>query len=60
MADYYTRISDTWRPIAYRKAMNTLKRQSNKISTSAEAVKLPNVVQRLADKAEEIVLTDRL
>lgn len=60
MADYYTRINDTWRPIAYRKAINTLKRQPVKITTSAEAVKLPNVGQRLADKIEEIVLTDRL
>ena len=60
MADYYTRINDTWRPIAYRKAINTLKRQPVKIITSAEAVKLPNVGQRLADKIEEIVLTDRL
>lgn len=60
MADYYTRMNDTWRPIAYRKAINTLKRQTNKITTSAEAVRLPNVGQRLADKIEEIVLTDRL
>lgn len=60
MADYYTRMNDTWRPIAYRKAINTLKRQTTKITTSAEAVKLPNVGQRLADKIEEIVLTDRL
>lgn len=60
MADYYTRINDTWRPVAYRKAINTLKRQPLKITTSAEAVKLPNVGQRLADKIEEIVLTDRL
>ena len=60
MADYYTRINDTWRPIAYRKAINTLKRQPLKITTSAEAMKLPNVGQRLADKIEEIVLTDRL
>lgn len=60
MADYYTRVNDTWRPIAYRKAINTLKRQPVKITMAAEAVKLPNVGQRLADKIEEIVLTDRL
>lgn len=60
MADYYTRINDTWRPIAYRKAISTLRQQPNKITTSGEAFKLPCVGQRLALKIEEIVTTDRL
>lgn len=60
MADYYTRINDTWRPIAYRKAISTLRQQENKITTSEEAIKLPCVGQRLALKIEEIVNTDRL
>jgi DNA polymerase IV len=60
MADYYTRINDTWRPIAYRKAISTLRQQPNKITTSEEAFKLPCIGQRLALKIEEIVTTDRL
>ncbi|KAM0322890.1 hypothetical protein ACHAQA_009232 [Verticillium albo-atrum] len=60
MADYYGRINDTWRPIAYRKVISLLKRQSCKISTAEEAIKLPGVGTRLADKIEEIVTTDRL
>ncbi|KAF6843642.1 DNA polymerase [Colletotrichum musicola] len=60
MCDYYTRTNDTWRPIAYRKAISQLKRQSTKISTAEEAIQLPGVGQRLADKIEEIVTTNRL
>jgi DNA polymerase IV len=60
MADYYTRINDTWRPIAYRKAITTLRQQTNKIATSEEAFALPFIGQRLALKIEEIVTTDRL
>ncbi|KAJ0166042.1 DNA polymerase lambda [Colletotrichum tanaceti] len=60
MCNYYERINDTWRPIAYRKAITQLKRQPNKISTAEEAIRLPGVGQRLADKIEEIVTTNRL
>ncbi|WYZ42857.1 hypothetical protein EsH8_VI_000556 [Colletotrichum jinshuiense] len=60
MCDYYMRVNDTWRPIAYRKAITQLKRQQTKISTTEEAIRLPGVGQRLADKIEEIVTTNRL
>ncbi|KAF9870031.1 DNA polymerase [Colletotrichum karsti] len=60
MCDYYTRTNDTWRPIAYRKAITQLKRQPTKITTADEAIRLPGVGQRLADKIQEIVTTDRL
>lgn len=60
MADYYARMGDTWRPIAYRKAITTLKRQTKLISTAEEAARLPAIGQRLAQKIEEIVLTDHL
>jgi DNA polymerase IV len=60
MADYYTRINDTWRPLAYRKCISSLKQQTTKIRTAEQAVKLPFVGQRLALKIEEIVTTDRL
>ncbi|EFQ28809.1 hypothetical protein CGRA01v4_10235 [Colletotrichum graminicola] len=60
MCNYYERVNDTWRPIAYRKAITQLKRQPSKISTAEEAIRLPGVGQRLADKIEEIVTTNRL
>lgn len=60
MADYYDRVNDHWRTTAYRKAISTLKRQERKIATEADAFRLPNVGQRLAQKIEEIVTTDRL
>ena len=60
MADYYDRVNDHWRTTAYRKAISTLKRQDQKITTEAEAFRLPNIGQRLAQKIEEIVTTDKL
>jgi DNA polymerase IV len=60
MCDYYTRVDDTWRTLAYRRAISTLKRQSVKIATAEDAYKLPNIGPRLATKIEEIVTTDRL
>jgi len=60
MCDYYQRIRDTWRPISYRRAINTLKRQKHKIMFASEAIKLPGIGTRLADKIEEIVRTDQL
>ncbi|KAJ5698593.1 hypothetical protein N7462_000598 [Penicillium macrosclerotiorum] len=60
MLDYYTRTADPWRTLAYRKAINALRRQSKRIMTRAEALSISGVGARLADKIEEIVLTDRL
>lgn len=60
MATYYDRVNDHWRTTAYRKAIYTLKRQSVKITTEEEALKLPSIGQRLAQKIEEIVTTDKL
>lgn len=60
MCEYYTRINDHWRTTAYRKAISTLKRQTTKITTEAQAYSLPNIGRRLAQKIEEIVNTDRL
>lgn len=60
MADYYDRTRDTWRVLAYRKAIASLSKQSQKITTRAEALALPFIGTRLADKIEEIVLTNRL
>ncbi|KAK3179608.1 hypothetical protein K4F52_008939 [Lecanicillium sp. MT-2017a] len=60
MHAYYERVSDQWRTIAYRKAMATLKRQPTKVTTEEEAVRLPGIGRRLAQKIEEIVMTDGL
>lgn len=60
MCTYYTRINDTWRSLGYRKAIKTLQHQDHKICTAEEARKLPNIGDRLAQKIEEIVTTDRL
>ncbi|KAJ4296063.1 hypothetical protein N0V88_004765 [Collariella sp. IMI 366227] len=60
MCDYYTRINDHWRTLAYRKAIATLRRQPTKINTEDEAFRLPNIGQRLAAKIEEIVCTNKL
>ncbi|KAH6678434.1 hypothetical protein B0J14DRAFT_322460 [Halenospora varia] len=57
---YYERIKDQWRTIAYRKAISTLRRQDRKICTYEEAIELSAIGTRLANKIQEIVLTDRL
>lgn len=60
MADYYDRTADTWRTIAYRKAIAVLRKQKTKVCTRTEALAIPGIGQRLAEKIEEIVSTDRL
>ncbi|KAF7546623.1 hypothetical protein G7Z17_g8302 [Cylindrodendrum hubeiense] len=60
MADYYDRVNDHWRTTAYRRAINTLKRQNTKVTTEEEAFRLPSIGPRLAQKIEEIATTDRL
>ena len=60
MADYYDRTYDHWRTLSYRKAIGQLRKQNTKIATKAEAFALPFIGDRLADKIEEIVWTNRL
>jgi len=60
MCKYYDQMNDQWRTLAYRKAITTLRKQTTKVSTAKEAAALPFIGSRLADKIEEIVLTDRL
>lgn len=60
MLDYYTRSGDHWRTLAYRKGINALRRQTKKITSKTEARSIPGIGERLADKIEEIVLTDHL
>jgi DNA polymerase IV len=60
MANYYERHQDHWRFTAYRKAIGALRKQTGNITTAWEASKIPSIGERLADKIEEIVWTDRL
>ncbi|KAJ5635824.1 DNA polymerase family X [Penicillium longicatenatum] len=60
MCDYYERTADHWRNFAYRKGINALRRQKEKIVTQKQARAIPGIGKRLAGKIEEIVLTNRL
>ena len=60
MADVYTRLQDTWRPLAYRRAISQLKKQPKKIVTKEQAEQLPFIGERLALKIQEIATTNRL
>lgn len=60
MLDYYERTADHWRVIAYRKAISALRRQPKRIVTRTQARVITGIGPRLADKVEEIVLTNRL
>lgn len=60
MADYYDRVDDRWRTTAYRRAITALKRQDHKILTREEALQIHGIGERLADKIEEIVWTNKL
>ncbi|KAF4547807.1 DNA polymerase beta palm-like protein [Elsinoe fawcettii] len=60
MAEYYAKVQDTWRPVAYRKAINTLRNHPIKVWTAEEAEKLPHIGDRLARKIQEIVCTNAL
>ncbi|OJD37932.1 dna polymerase pol4 [Diplodia corticola] len=60
MGNYYEQTKDEWRSRAYRKAISVLRKQTVKIITKEEAIKLPCVGPRLAAKIEEIVWTNRL
>jgi DNA polymerase IV len=60
MLDYYTSTADQWRTMAYRRAISALRQQPQKVVTRAQALAIPGIGTRLADKIEEIVLTDHL
>ncbi|QDS74610.1 hypothetical protein FKW77_008604 [Venturia effusa] len=60
MSRYYEGLGDHWRPLAYRRAITTLKKEPRKIISKDDAVRLPFVGERLAAKIEEIATTNRL
>ena len=60
MADYYGQMGDEWRIRAYRKAITTLRNHPTKVWTKQQALALPEIGERLAEKIEEITYTNRL
>ncbi|KAK2742592.1 hypothetical protein FQN57_005218 [Myotisia sp. PD_48] len=60
MLNYYERVSDHWRCLAYRRAITALQRQEEKIITRDQAIKVPGIGERIAAKIEEIAWTNRL
>ena len=60
MADHYDRANDHWRLTAYRRVIAALRKQKVKIMTKEQALAIPFIGERLADKIEEIVWTDKL
>lgn len=60
MATYYDRTGDSWRTLAYRRAMTALRKQTVRVTTAKQARAIHGIGTRLADKIEEIAITDRL
>lgn len=60
MLEHYERAKDHWRTTAYRKAIAQLRKLNKKIMTQEEASAVPFIGERLAEKIEEIVWTNKL
>lgn len=60
MCNYYEVTKDHWRFNAYRKAITALKRHPSRITTKEGALAIPGIGDRLADKIQEIVMTNTL
>ncbi|PYI05610.1 hypothetical protein BO78DRAFT_147076 [Aspergillus sclerotiicarbonarius CBS 121057] len=60
MSDYYARTDDHWHILAYRKAISATRTQPQKIVTKSQALAIAGIGERLADRVEEIVCTNRL
>lgn len=60
MASYCNMVGDHWRTTGYRKGIGALRKQSQLVRTKQQALAIPQIGERLAEKIEEIVTTDRL
>ena len=60
LADYYERIRDSWRPLAYRKAIAALCRQKQRIVFKEDAESIKGIGKSIAAKIQEIALTNGL
>ncbi|KAF5095892.1 hypothetical protein D0Z00_002979 [Geotrichum galactomycetum] len=58
LENHYTAAKDTFRALAYRRAVATLKQETDrKITTAEEAIKLKGIGEHLAEQLQEIVET---
>ncbi|KAK3883805.1 hypothetical protein Pcinc_011891 [Petrolisthes cinctipes] len=60
LATTYKSKNDTWRALGYQKAISAIRNYPREISTREEALKIPGVGARLADKVAEIIESGRL
>lgn len=60
LADYYTETRDQWRSKSYRSAVAALRKHSTHVATKSEAMALWGIGESIAEKIEEIVVTNRL
>lgn len=60
MADYYMQTRDEWRSRAYRSAIGALRNHPSFVATKAEAMRLNGVGESIAEKIEEIVVSNKL
>jgi DNA polymerase IV len=60
MADFYERTNNRWRSLSFRRGISTLRKQTRRITTKEEALKLPFVGDSLAEAIEMIVQTGGL
>lgn len=58
--DYHDRTNDHHRAYSYRRGINTLSMQPEKVTTAEQAIQLPFIGPSISSKIEEIVKTDRL
>ncbi|CAG8585897.1 44091_t:CDS:10 [Gigaspora margarita] len=60
LLDHYQRMKDEWRTLSYRKAITAIKKQKEPITSYEDAIKIPDIGHRTAEKIAEIVNTGNL
>ncbi|KAG0711901.1 DNA polymerase lambda [Chionoecetes opilio] len=60
LATTYKSKNDTWRAVGYERAISAIKNYGKKITSREEALALPGIGGRLADKVAEILESGRL
>ncbi|CAG8724888.1 12111_t:CDS:10 [Dentiscutata erythropus] len=60
LLNHYRRMKDEWRTLSYRKAISAIKKQKDPITSYEDAIKIPGIGHRTAEKIAEIVNTGNL
>ncbi|CAG8483850.1 9405_t:CDS:10 [Cetraspora pellucida] len=60
LSNHYQRMKDEWRTLSYRKAITAIKNQKEPITSYKEAIKIPGIGHRTAEKIAEIINTGNL